>query len=39
LDNVDREMRITAVTHHYGVKKAADCSMFKAYENRGNINL
>jgi hypothetical protein len=38
LDNVDKEMRNAAVTHHYGVNKAANCSTtINADENRGCI--
>jgi hypothetical protein len=38
LDHVDKAMRIAAVTQHYGVNKAANCStMIIADENRGHI--
>jgi len=38
LDNVDKEMRIAAVIHHYDVNKAANCStMINADENGGSI--
>jgi len=38
LDNVDKEMRIAAVTHHYGMNKAANCSTtINAGESRGSI--
>jgi hypothetical protein len=38
LENVDKEIRITAVNHHHGVNKSENCfTKINKDENRGSI--